>query len=58
MLPSPESVPRVARAVTVVADVRSVPLDRLSEHADRALRRVVPPADTLKAPVATFDASL
>ena len=43
---------------TAVADVRAVPLDRLSEHADRALRRVVPPAETLKAPVATFDASL
>jgi len=38
--------------------VRAVPLDALSEHADQALRRIVPPAETLKAPVATFDASL
>lgn len=43
---------------TAVANVKHIPLDRLSEHADRMLRRIVPPADTLKAPVATFEASL
>ena len=58
MLPNPESAPRVSRSATQVADVRAVPLDALSEHADQALRRIVPPAETLKAPVATFDASL
>lgn len=43
---------------TTVADVRRVPLEQLSEHSDLSLRRVIPPAQTMKAPVATFDASL
>lgn len=58
MLPNPESVPRVVQAPSAVADVRHVPLDRLSEHAEQTARRIVPPADAVKAPVATFDASL
>lgn len=43
---------------TAVVDVRGVSLDKLSHNTAQSLRRIVPPADTLKAPVATFDASL
>jgi hypothetical protein len=43
---------------TAVADVRAVPLDRLSEHSDRSLRRVIPTDKTPKLPVAAFDAAL
>ncbi|MFL6114461.1 MAG: hypothetical protein ACJ786_24345 [Catenulispora sp.] len=46
------------RQTTAVADVRAVPLEQLSQNADRSLRRIIPPAETLKAPVAAFDASL
>ena len=51
--------PPSARPVaTAVTDVRRVPLEQLSEHSDLSLRRVIPPAHAMKAPVATFDASL
>lgn len=43
---------------TAVADVRAVPLERLSEHSDQSLRRVIPSAKTPKVPVAAFDAAL
>lgn len=47
---------------TRIPDLRSVPLrsmamDKASDM-DQTLRRVVPRADTVKAPVAAFDASL
>lgn len=48
----------MAGVKTEIPVTRNTPLAQLAEHDDRLLRRVVPPKDTVKAPVATFDASL
>jgi len=57
-LPDPNSTPRVAFTATAVENVRAVPLRQLADTAERALRRIILPADASKAPVAAFDASL
>lgn len=43
---------------TAVADVRAIPLGRLSSAPSSATRRIVPPAQTPKPPVAAFDSAL
>lgn len=57
-LPDPDGTPRAAFTATAVENVRAVPLWQLANIAERMLQRIVPPADTAKAPVAAFDASL
>lgn len=58
LLPDPATTPRETLVRTAVANVRHVPLKRLAESGLTGLRRVIPPADTTKLPVAAFDASL
>lgn len=43
---------------TAVPNLRHVPLGQLADLAESMLRRIVPAADAVKAPVAAFDASL
>jgi hypothetical protein len=45
-------------SVSAVTDVQRVPLNRLTDTADEALRRIVPPAETTRVLVAAFNASL
>jgi hypothetical protein len=45
-------------AVSSVVDVRHIPLGRLPAAGGDALRRIVPPADSARVPVAAFGASL
>lgn len=57
MQPS-EATGRARLATTQVPNVRHVPLNQLADLADPVLRRIIPAKGAVKAPVATFDASL
>jgi FXSXX-COOH protein len=54
MTPQPHTGPHAS----AVADVRHVPLNQLTASTADALRRIVPPEDTARVPVAAFNASL
>jgi hypothetical protein len=41
-----------------VTDLRGVPLDRIRRSASRDLRRVIPPAESDRVPVAAFNACI
>lgn len=51
-------VQRAAPAPTTVTDVRAIPLTRVTAATADSLKRIVPPKDSNRVPVAAFNASL